>query len=185
MALSRAMTSIRLIASLAFSAALMTGTAACASGPAPVAAQNLDEVIRTAPSERARPANPSTAQTFDALSNLLDEAAAVWSEGDIDAVMKIYVDDEPLLVFLGDTPLKGPGAVRAALEARAADGGLGAMSYEWFETLQFDANTAVVSGRVVMARKGEVHRGLFTRVLRRTPDGWRIVHDQLAWGPNG
>lgn len=179
------MTCLRLIASLSFSAAILTATSACASGTG----VGQDEIIRTAPLERSgglAGASPSTtAQTFDAVSNFLDEAAAVWSEGDVDAVMAIYADDEPLLVFLGDNPLKGPQAVRAALEARAADGGLGAMSYEWFETLQFDANTVVASGRVIMARKGEIHRGLFTRVLRRTPEGWRIVHDQLAWGPNG
>ena len=94
------------------------------------------------------------------------------------------VADEPLLVFLGDTPLKGPDAVRAALQARAAQpGGLGQMTYEWFETLQFDVNTTVASGRVVVRRAGKTQRGLFTRVLRRTPEGWRIVHDQLAWGP--
>ena len=99
--------------------------------------------------------------------------------------MATYVADEPLLVFLGDTPIKGPDAVRAALETRAAQpGGLGQMTYEWFETLQFDVNTTVVSGRVVMRREGRTDRGLFTRVLRRTEDGWRIVHDQLAWGPN-
>ncbi len=172
----------RLLASLLFSAALAISTSACAAG-----VSSQDEIIRTAPTERARPpaATPSTAQTFDAISRFLDEAAAAWSSGDVEATMATYVSDEPLLVFLGDTPLKGPDAVRAALEMRAADGGLGAMSYEWFETLQFDVNTAVVSGRVIMARKGEIHRGLFTRVLRRTEDGWRIVHDQLAWGPNG
>ena len=38
------------------------------------------------------------------------------------------------------------------------------------------------SGRVVVRREGKTQRGLFTRVLRRTPEGWRIVHDQLAWG---
>jgi hypothetical protein len=75
-------------------------------------------------------------------------------------------------------------ALRAALDARAAaPGGLGALSYEWFETMQFDVNTAVVSGRAVMTRDGKTHRGLFTRILRRTVDGWLIVHDQLAWRP--
>jgi ketosteroid isomerase-like protein len=147
-----------------------------------------DEVIRTARSEAPAPLAPpvvvpTTAETFDAVSNTLDAAAEAWSSGDVEAVMATYVQDEPLLVFLGDTPLKGPDSVRAALEARAAQpGGLGQMTYEWFETLQFDVNTTVVSGRVVMRREGQTHRGLFTRVLRRTEDGWRIVHDQLAWG---
>jgi len=170
--------------SLVVAVALATGSTACAQSV------GGDEVIRTARTEAPAPlappvAVPTTAETFYAVSNTLDAAAEAWSSGDVEAVMATYVQDEPLLVFLGDTPLKGPDSVRAALQARAAQpGGLGQMTYEWFETLQFDVNTTVVSGRVVMRREGKTDRGLFTRVLRRTEDGWRIVHDQLAWGPN-
>ena len=180
---------VRSLAALALSVALATGSSACAQS---VGMQGGgDEVIRTARSEApvssAPPVVvPTTAETFDAVSDTLDAAAEAWSSGDVEAVMATYVQDEPLLVFLGDTPVKGPDAVRAALEARAAQpGGLGQMTYEWFETLQFDVNTTVVSGRVLMRREGKTHRGLFTRVLRRTEDGWRIVHDQLAWGAEG
>lgn len=176
----------RSFAALAMTIALATSSSACAQS---IGMQGGgDEVIRTArteaPAASAPPVVvPTTAETFDAVSNTLDAAAEAWSSGDVEAVMATYVADEPLLVFLGDTPVKGPDAVRAALEARAAQpGGLGQMTYEWFETLQFDVNTTVVSGRVVMRRDGKTHRGLFTRVLRRTADGWRIVHDQLAWG---
>lgn len=178
----------RSLAALALSVALATGSSACAQTTA--LQGGGDEVIRTArieaPASSLPPVVvPTTAETFDAVTNTLDAAAEAWSSGDVEAVMATYVADEPLLVFLGDTPLKGPDAVRAALAARAAQpGGLGQMTYEWFETLQFDVNTTVVSGRVVVRREGKTQRGLFTRVLRRTPDGWRIVHDQLAWGPD-
>jgi len=180
----RARSLAALARSLVVAVALTTGSTACAQSV------GGDEVIRTARTEAPAPlappvAVPTTAETFDAVSNTLDAAAEAWSSGDVEAVMATYVQDEPLLVFLGDTPLKGPDSVRAALQARAAQpGGLGQMTYEWFETLQFDVNTTVVSGRVVMRREGKTDRGLFTRVLRRTEDGWRIVHDQLAWGPN-
>lgn len=180
----RARSLAALARSLVVAAALATGSSACAQS---IGTQG-DEVIRTARTEAPAPvlppvAVPTTAETFDAVSNTLDAAAEAWSSGDVEAVMATYIADEPLLVFLGDTPVKGPDAVRAALQARAAQpGGLGQMTYEWFETLQFDVNTTVVSGRVIMRREGKTHRGLFTRVLRRTEDGWRIVHDQLAWG---
>ncbi|MFC5371912.1 YybH family protein [Brevundimonas faecalis] len=185
------MISTRLPAVLVLSLALMGGTSACAQSAA--ISTGGDEVIRTVrtepapalPAEGAVPplVVPTTAETFDAVSTALDDAAEAWSSGDVEAVMAAYVADEPLLVFLGDTPLKGPDAVRAALRQRAAEpGGLGVMTYEWFETLQFDVNTAVVSGRVVVRREGKTQRGLFTRVLRRTENGWRIVHDQLGWG---
>lgn len=175
----------RPLAALALTLALATGTSACAQ------TVGGDEVIRTARIEAPGASTPpvvvpTTAETFEAVTNTLDAAAEAWSSGDVEAVMATYVADEPLLVFLGDTPLKGPDAVRAALTARAAQpGGLGQMTYEWFETLQFDVNTTVVSGRVVVRRDARTSRGLFTRVLRRTPDGWRIVHDQLAWGADG
>lgn len=185
----------RLLSVLAVSVLIAGGTSACAQSGVQIGG---DDVIRTARVGVARgavpapvegapatvAAPPTTAETFDAVSDALDAAAAAWTSGQVDAVMATYVHDEPLLVFLGDTPLKGPDSVRAALDARAAQpGGLGTLSYEWFETLQFDVNTAVVSGRAVVTRNGKTHRGLFTRILRRTADGWLIVHDQLAWGP--
>ncbi|MNI33656.1 hypothetical protein D3C73_876150 [compost metagenome] len=186
------MTPSRLLAAAALSVLLAGGTSACAQSAVQIGGG--DEVIRTArvgaPGEAAPgapaavAAPPTTAETFDAVNDALDAAAAAWTSGQVDAVMATYVHDEPLLVFLGDTPLKGPDSVRAALEARAAaPGGLGTLSYEWFETLQFDVNTAAASGRAVLTRDGKTHRGLFTRILRRTADGWLIVHDQLAWGP--
>lgn len=183
----------RFAAALALSVLLAASVAGCAQARVQAGG---DEVIRTARVGASRPASeaasagasvaapPTTADTFNAVSDALDAAAAAWTSGQVDAVMATYVHDEPLLVFLGDTPLKGPDSVRAALDARAAEpGGLGTLNYEWFETLQFDVNTAVASGRAVMVRDGKTHRGLFTRILRRTVDGWLIVHDQLAWGP--
>ncbi len=109
---------VRSLAALALSVVLATGSSACAQS---VGMQGGgDEVIRTARSEAPAPLAPpvvvpTTAETFDAVSNTLDAAAEAWSSGDGEAVMATYVQDEPLLVFLGETPLKGPDSVRAAL----------------------------------------------------------------------
>ena len=98
--------------------------------------------------------------------------------------MDYYIQDQPLLVLIGDEPMKGPEPVRQWLQARTArKGGIGVMNYEWFETMQLDAHTAVVSGRVIVSRDGVHSRGLFTRVLSRTANGWKILHDQMALPP--
>lgn len=179
------MSHTRLLPVLMLSSILMIGAPACATAQ--------DEIIRTARSEQptleAREQHSlkpgvSTAQLFDQVSDTLDAAAAAWSSGDVDAVMGHYTVDQPLLVLYGDEPLKGPEPVRAWLEARKArPGGLGTMNYEWFETLQLDDYTAVTSGRMIITVNGQHHRALFTRLLRRSADGWEILHDQIALPP--
>lgn len=174
----------RILPALALSSILAMGLPACATAQ--------DEIIRTARTEPVSEARAETALTpaaasaaaFDQISNTLDDAAAAWSEGDVDKIMGFYDQSQPLLVLIANEPLKGPEPVRAMLEVRAArEGGLGVMNYEWFETLQLDAHTAIASGRVIISRDGTHYRGLFTRVLRRTVDGWRIMHDQMALPP--
>ncbi len=172
----------RFLPVIALSSILLVGAPACATAQ--------DEVIRTARTEQpaleAREQHSlkptvSTAQLFDQISDTLDAAAAAWSSGDIDAVMQHYSVDQPLLVLYGDEPLKGPEPLRAWLEAQQArPGGLGTMNYEWFETLQLDDYTAVTSGRMIITVNGQHHRALFTRLLRRSTDGWQILHDQIA-----
>ena len=173
---------------LALSCVLLAVAPACATTP--MATQ--DEIIRTAvtePSTEVRAAVALTpaaqmAAAFNDISNTLDDAAAAWSGGNIDAIMGYYDQDQAILVLIDDEPHKGPVPVQAMLEARAARaGGLGTMNYEWFEILQLDAHTAIVSGRMVISRNDAHYRGLFTRVLRRTENGWRIMHDQMALPP--
>ncbi len=174
----------RILPALALSSLIALGVPACATAQ--------DEIIRTARTEGPSEARSEVALTpaaasaaaFDQISATLDDAAAAWSEGDIDKVMGFYDQNQPLLVLLANEPFKGPEPVRGMLEARAArQGGLGIMNYEWFETLQLDAHTAIASGRMIITRNGTHYRGLFTRVLRRTEDGWRIMHDQMAVPP--
>ncbi|WP_297800477.1 nuclear transport factor 2 family protein [uncultured Brevundimonas sp.] len=175
------MISSRLLPALALSSILLAGAPACAT--------TQDEIVRTSnqpPALEAREEvslSPSqhTAQLFTQISDTLDDAAAAWSSGDVDQIMKFYAEDQPLLVLYGDEPLKGPEPVRAWLEARSARaGGLGTMNYEWFETLQLDDYTAVTSGRMIITVNGQNQRALFTRLLRRSASGWEILHDQIA-----
>lgn len=179
-----AMKILRPFATATLSLVILTGLPSCATAQ--------DEIIRTARTEPVSEARAETALTpaaasaaaFDQISTTLDDAAAAWSEGNVEKVMGFYDQNQPLLVLIANEPFKGPEPVRAMLDARAArEGGLGVMNYEWFETLQLDAHTAIASGRMIISRNGTHYRGLFTRVLRRTEDGWRIMHDQIAVPP--
>lgn len=171
----------RRLSVLALASILIVGAPACATAQ--------DEIIQTAKAgvqhqareEVSLAPSPSSAVLFDQISDTLDNAASAWSKGDVDAIMAFYTVDQPLLVMLGDAPLKGPEPVRAWLESRVAgNGGLGTMNYEWFETLQLDDFTAIASGRMIITVNGQNHRALFTRLMRRSTDGWQILHDQIA-----
>ena len=42
----------------------------------------------------------------------------------------------------------------------------------------------LASGRMILTINGQHHRALFTRLLRRSTDGWQILHDQIALPPS-
>jgi beta-aspartyl-peptidase (threonine type) len=41
-------------------------------------------------------------------------------------------------------------------------------------------DTVIVRGRWKLAKKNETIDGLYTLILRKLPEGWRIVHDHTS-----
>jgi ketosteroid isomerase-like protein len=113
---------------------------------------------------------------------VLAAQVAAWNRGDLDAFMDGYLRSDSLSFYSGGSVTHG--WVRTLQRYRARYQGEG----REMGTLAFDLHAVEVLGRDaalvkggwrLRMRDGEPH-GLFTLVLRRTRDGWRVAHDHTS-----
>ena len=57
---------------------------------------------------------------------------------------------------------------------------MGRLTFSAIRIAPLSSETALVLGRWKLTQKNNKPHGLFTLVFRRTPDGWRIVHDHTS-----
>jgi ketosteroid isomerase-like protein len=57
---------------------------------------------------------------------------------------------------------------------------MGTLTFSDLEIEQLGPNSAVALGRWELKRASDSLYGRFTLILRKTPDGWRIVHDHTS-----
>ncbi len=118
---------------------------------------------------------------------VLEAQVAAWNLGDIPAYMEGYWKSEKL-VFAGATGVTR--GWQATLERyqrtypnRAA---MGALAFSDLETTILSADSAFVLGRWHLKRGGSASAsppdvgGVFSLVLRRLPEGWRIIADHTS-----
>ncbi|MCW2621319.1 MAG: 3-dehydroquinate dehydratase [Frankiales bacterium] len=116
---------------------------------------------------------------------LADYYAAV-HEGDIDGLGRAYDDERPdqvCLVLPGLRPVHGRSSVLRAWSAIIAQ--TSALQIHLSDQrIDVDGDVAVVSTVEDMITTGEAYDGVAalsqTFVLRRRPDGWRIVHQHAS-----
>jgi uncharacterized protein (TIGR02246 family) len=118
----------------------------------------------------------------DSVRALLDEQAVAWNAGDLDGFMKGYWDDEELTFYSGGDVKKGYKPLQERYRKRyQSDGkGMGKLTFSDLEVRGLGGEWATARGRWKVEKDKETLEGLFTLVLRRFPDGWKIVHDHTS-----
>lgn len=114
------------------------------------------------------------------LKVLADQAEA-WNRGDLDRFLDGYWHSD-------QTVFAGGGEIHRGFDAMAARyrksyGTPEKMGELTFGNLKFESierDRAVVTGSWNLEREIGLSGGVFTLILRRFPEGWRIVHDHTS-----
>jgi uncharacterized protein (TIGR02246 family) len=123
------------------------------------------------------------AQT-DELVNAMRAAETAWNRGDLETFVRDY-DDAPETTFMGRDVTRGN---RQAILDRYRRGyptkeKMGVLSYSEMQVRMVTDGVAIMTGRFALKRdasSGGDASGRFTLVWKKTPAGWKIIHDHTS-----
>jgi uncharacterized protein (TIGR02246 family) len=125
---------------------------------------------------------PSWAEsaTETAIHQLMDQQAADWNRGDVEAFMKAY-EDAPTTTFVGKTVEYGYATIRERYKRiYPTPAGMGKLTFSNLAIRPLDPNYAVATGNFHLERTavgGGNADGIFSLVLKKDPQGWKIILD--------
>jgi beta-aspartyl-peptidase (threonine type) len=125
-----------------------------------------------------QPANPQAA----AVRKVLDDQVAAWNKGDLEAFMAGYWKSDKLSFYSGNAKTAGWQATldRYRKRYQAEGKAMGKLSFTELTIELLGDDHALVRGRFRLQLGKEAPTGIFTLVLRRLPEGWRIIHDHTS-----
>jgi len=129
------------------------------------------------------PAEPPKAETAEqAIRKVLDEQAKAWNKGDLEGFMAGYWKSPELTFSSGGDRTKGWQGTLQRYQKRYKGEGkeMGQLTFSDVEVVLLGADSAFVRGRFQLVRSKDKPSGIFTLILRRFPEGWRIVHDHTS-----
>lgn len=117
-----------------------------------------------------------------AIQKLLDDQTAAWNRSDLEGFMKGYWKSEKLTFFSGNDRKLGWQVTLERYRARYQGEGkeMGKLSFSELEIDLLSSETALVRGRFTLDTSKGKPTGLFTLILKKLPEGWRIVHDHTS-----
>ena len=119
-----------------------------------------------------------------ALVSVCRAQEASWNEGDIEAFMADgYWNSDDMTFLSGGTWTRGYGPVLDRFKQRyvAGEAEMGRLNFTNLETLVLGEDSGIVRGRWRLQFENDTETGgLFTLLMRRFEEGWRIVHDHTS-----
>jgi beta-aspartyl-peptidase (threonine type) len=116
-----------------------------------------------------------------AIRRVLEGQVEAWNRGDIAGFMNGYARSDKTTFVSGDEIRHGWKTVLQRYRARYPDkAAMGRLSFTEIDVQTLSADAAVAKGRFRLQRAHDTPHGRFTLILRRLPEGWRIVHDHTS-----
>ncbi len=119
-----------------------------------------------------------------AVRAVLEVQRAAWNRGDLDAFMAGYLRSPDLVMASGDKLLHGFDAVRASYQERYGvdRSGMGRLELDVLRIQRVGPDKVFVLGRwrLMQPATATSGGGVFTLVMEKRPEGWRIIHDHTS-----
>jgi ketosteroid isomerase-like protein len=118
-----------------------------------------------------------------AIYQVLLSQLEAWNKGDLKGFMNGYLRSDQLTFYSGKDILKGWDTMLERYQKKYQGEGkeMGKLTFKDVDIELLSAESAVVRGRWELTLTKESPGGLFTLILRKTKDGWRIVHDHTSY----
>ena len=130
----------------------------------------------------AAPEQTAKAQTQ--IRSVLQAQQDAWNRGDIDGFMNGYARSASTVFVSEDTITRGWQTVRGRYKRKYSNRTkMGTLMFSDLEIMLLSPDSAVASGRWKLNRAKDQPHGRFTLILKRLPEGWRIVHDHTSTAP--
>ncbi len=148
----------------------------------PMRAGRLTLAVLLLPALAACAAPAPASQTEAAqIRAVLEGQAAAWNRGDIDGFMQGYWNSEQLRFASGDSVTTGWAAANQRYHAHYPDrAAMGTLQFSALEVELLAPDAALVFGHWALQREHDRPHGLFTLLLRKTTDGWKISRDHTS-----
>jgi ketosteroid isomerase-like protein len=116
-----------------------------------------------------------------AIRSILDQQTKAWNNGDLDAFMVGYLNSDSL-VFIGKSgPTYGYKNTLANYKKGYPDKShMGNLHFDIVSIKPLNADHYFVIGKWYLTRTVGNVNGVFTLVLRKTKEGWRIISDHSS-----
>ena len=120
-----------------------------------------------------------------AIQAVLRAQVDAWNRGDLKGFMDGYWKSPDLIFATGKEETRGWDLVMERYHARYQSGDnaeMGKLTFAWVDGVHMlSQELAYIDGeyRLTMSTGKELH-GVFTLILRKFPEGWRIVHDRTC-----
>jgi ketosteroid isomerase-like protein len=117
------------------------------------------------------------------MKQLLLTQVDAWNHGDLDGFMQGYWHSPDLTFFSGATVTHGwePTLLRYRQRYKSEGKEMGKLEFQDLTIDLLSPNSGVVRGKWQLTMSdGKQPHGLFTLILKRMPEGWRIVHDHTS-----
>lgn len=128
------------------------------------------------------PPADDAAVSKQAIAKLLADQVEAWNKGDLEGFLVGYWKSPELTFSSGKDKTKGWQATldRYRKSYQAAGKEMGKLTFSEIEIELIATEAAYVRGAWKLVTTKDTPGGLFTLIIKKLPEGWRIVHDHTS-----